>query len=252
MQLYHRELGEGKPLIIIHGLMGSSDNWLTVSKPLAEKYKLYIVDQRNHGRSFWSNNFTYNDMANDLGKFIETHKIENPIIIGHSMGGKIAMKFATENSDLIDKLIVVDIAPRYYAPHHQAILAGLNSINLSTLSSRNEADELLSIHISDAGVRQFLLKNLYRNEAGAFAWRINLEVINEQIGNIGEALAENAIFDKQTLFIRGDRSAYITPPDEAGIKKHFPKASIKTIVDCGHWVQAEQPQAFINALNSFI
>lgn len=252
MELFYRTLGEGKPVIIMHGLMGSCDNWLTVSKPLSEKYKLYIVDQRNHGRSPWSDEFNYEVMANDLLDFINQHHIVNPIIIGHSMGGKIAMKFATEHENLISKLIVVDISPRYYPPHHQDVLAGLNAINLETLQNRVEADNILTQHLPSLGVRQFLLKNLYRNDENKFAWRINLDVINNKIENIGEALSENTRFNKPTLFISGALSDYISSKDEPLIKKIFTQSEITIIANADHWVQATQPMAFLEVVTEFI
>ena len=252
MELFYRTLGEGRPVIIMHGLMGSCDNWLTVSKPLSEKYKLYIVDQRNHGRSPWSDEFNYEVMANDLLDFMNQHQIVNPIIIGHSMGGKIAMKFATEHENLISKLIVVDISPRYYPPHHQDVLAGLNAINLETLQNRVEADNILTQHLPSLGVRQFLLKNLYRNDVNKFAWRINLDVINNKIENIGEALPDNTRFNKPTLFISGALSDYITSNDETLIKTIFSKSEITTIANADHWVQATQPMAFLEVVTEFI
>lgn len=252
MELYYRTLGAGQPVIILHGLMGSSDNWLTVSKPLAEKYELFIVDQRNHGRSPWAEEMNYDVMVNDLLEFIQQHHISNPVIIGHSMGGKVAMKFATEHPALLSKLIVVDIAPRYYAPHHQDVLAGLNAIDLNTLQNRVEADQILVAHISSPDVRQFLLKNLYRNEDNQFAWRINLQVINEQIDHIGEALNTSTTFDKPALFISGALSDYITDADKPEIKATFPQSKVVVIPNANHWVQATQPLAFLNAVTEFI
>lgn len=252
MELYYRTLGAGQPVIILHGLMGSSDNWLTVSKPLAEKYELFIVDQRNHGRSPWAEEMNYDVMVNDLLEFIQQHHIKNPVIIGHSMGGKVAMKFATEHPELLSKLIVVDIAPRYYAPHHQDVLAGLNAIDLYTLQNRVEADQILAEHITSPDVRQFLLKNLYRNEENQFAWRINLQVINEQIDHIGEALNTNATFEKPALFISGALSDYITDTDKPEIKAAFLQSKVVVIPNANHWVQATQPLAFLNAVTEFI
>jgi len=252
MELYYRTLGAGQPVIILHGLMGSCDNWLTVSKPLAEKYELFIVDQRNHGRSPWAEEMNYDVMVNDLLEFIQQHHIINPVIIGHSMGGKVAMKFATEHPALLSKLIVVDIAPRYYAPHHQDVLAGLNAIDLNTLQNRVEADQILAAHISSPDVRQFLLKNLYRNEENQFAWRINLQVINEQIDHIGEALNTNATFDKPALFISGALSDYITDTDKPQIASAFPQSKVVVIPNANHWVQATQPLTFLNAVTEFI
>jgi pimeloyl-ACP methyl ester carboxylesterase len=252
MNLHFRTLGEGQPLIILHGLMGSCDNWLTVSKPLSEKYQLFIVDQRNHGRSPWSEEFNYDVMVQDLSDFIHQHNIIDPIILGHSMGGKIAMKFAAENPTLLKKLIVVDISPRYYPPHHQDVLAGLNAIDLDILQNRVEADHILSQHISSFDVRQFLLKNLYRNEENKFAWRINLEVINAAIDNIGEALPSNLTFNKPTLFIGGSLSDYINDNDKIEIKNTFTNSEVIMIENANHWVQATQQLAFLEAVNNFI
>jgi esterase len=252
MELFYRTLGEGQPVIILHGLMGSSDNWLTVSKPLAEQYKIYLVDQRNHGRSPWDNTMNYEVMANDLWTFITQHQIEKPVIIGHSMGGKVAMKFATEHPDLIAKLIVVDIAPRYYPPHHQDVLKGLHAITLANLQNRTEADQILATAIDSADVRQFLLKNLYRNEENQFAWRINLAVIDQQIDQIGEALLEHVRFDKPSLFIAGALSDYITAADKAMITSIFTNSKIVTIDNANHWVQATQPAAFLAEVTAFI
>jgi pimeloyl-ACP methyl ester carboxylesterase len=252
MKLHYRTLGDGQPVIIMHGLMGSCDNWLTVSKPLSEKYKLYITDQRNHGRSPWHDDFNYEVMANDLLQFIEEHQILNPVIIGHSMGGKIAMKFAIEHPDLLSKLIVVDISPRYYPPHHQDVLAGLNAINLDTLQNRIEADNILATHINSADVRQFLLKNLYRNDDNRFAWRINLNIINQKIESIGEALPSGAKFNKPSLFLGGSLSDYINENDQMEIKSIFSDVRIEMIANANHWVQATQPQAFIEAVSKFI
>ncbi|MEY3416734.1 MAG: hypothetical protein RL060_845, partial [Bacteroidota bacterium] len=252
MELFYRTLGEGQPVIILHGLMGSSDNWLTVSKPLSEQYKIYLVDQRNHGRSPWDDTMNYDVMANDLWTFIKQHHIEKPIIIGHSMGGKVAMKFATEHPDVIAKLIVVDIAPRYYPPHHQDVLKGLHAINLENLQNRTEADQILATAIDSPDVRQFLLKNLYRNEENKFAWRINLAVIDQQIDHIGEALQEDAHYDKPSLFIAGALSDYITTADISMIQSIFTNSKIVTIDHANHWVQATQPIAFLAQVSAFI
>ncbi len=252
MNLFYRESGEGQALIILHGLFGSSDNWLTVTKSLAETHRVFLVDQRNHGRSPMASPHNYEAMAGDLKEFIEQQTLKNPIIIGHSMGGKTAMHFACKYPDLLEKLVVVDISPRYYPPHHQSILAGLASVDLANLENRNQADEQMGTVISDVGTRQFLLKNLYRNEQNEFAWRMNLDLIKSQIENIGEALPENAHFNKPTLFIRGEKSNYITDTDKPAIAKHFPDSEVVTVMGSGHWVQAEQPTGFLEVLNQFI
>jgi len=252
MKLFYRELGEGKPLIILHGVFGSADNWLTVSKGLATDFKLYLLDQRNHGLSPKSDVFTYAAMADDLKEFMEEHSIKKPTVIGHSMGGKVVMKFASLYPALINKLVVVDISPRYYHPHHQDILKGLLSLNLTELKTRQEADEQLSVYVPELGVRQFLLKSLFRNQNNEFEWRINLPVINNQIENIGEALDENVRINLPSLFIRGSESKYIQQKDEELIHKIFTNSEIKTVQGSGHWVQAEKPKEFLEALKPFL
>lgn len=253
MQLFSRELGEGKQeLIILHGLFGSCDNWLTFSKLLSDRYKIYLLDQRNHGRSPWDNGFDYNLMADDLLEFITQHRLSNPIIIGHSMGGKAAMRFASKYPDMIKKLVVVDIGPKYYKPHHQRYLAALHALVLTQINNRVEAEEKISQFIPENDVKQFLLKNLYRTDEGAFAWRMNLEVITKNIDNIGEGLDANIKFRSPTLFVRGGKSDYITEDDLIMIKWMFPNSQVVTIPECGHWVQAEKPQQLSELLVEFI
>ena len=252
MKLFYRESGEGQPLIILHGLFGSSDNWMSVTKELALTYKVYVLDARNHGQSPHDDVHSYETMAADLKEFIDDHKIENPILIGHSMGGKTIMRFAAEYKNSADKIIVVDISPRSYGRHHQDILAGFNAINLNTLQSRNEADATLSKYIGDAGVRMFLLKSLYRTSEGTFQWRINLSVLEDQIDNIGEALPANAHIDIPTLFIRGSASGYIEDKDIAIIEQHFTHYTLETVQDASHFVHAEKPKEVIALIDTFI
>ena len=252
MKLHYRELGQGKPVIVLHGVFGTSDNWITPAKILSEHYKLYLLDQRNHGQSPHSDEFNNSVMAEDLKEFIDLHGINKPVIMGHSMGGKVAMNFAAKNEDLIEKLIVVDIAPEYYPPHHQKILQGLNSIDLKNLKTRQEADEQLAKFEPEIPVRQFLLKNLYRNDNNEFAWRINLPVISEKINNVGEALDENICISVPALFIRGGNSNYIKEEDEAMIKKIFSDVRIETIEGAGHWVHAEKGKEFGDLVKEFV
>lgn len=252
MKLFYRESGEGKPLVILHGLFGSSDNWMSVTKELALKYKVYVLDARNHGQSPHDAVHNYETMAADLKEFIDDHKLQNPILIGHSMGGKTIMRFASKYRDIADKLIVVDISPRFYGRHHESILSGFAAINLETLQTRNEADATLSGYVGDAGVRMFLLKSLYRTSDGKFQWRINLPVINEQIDNIGEPLPADAKVDTPTLFIRGSESGYIEDKDTALIEQHFSNYKIETVKGASHFVHAEKPKEVIALIETFI
>jgi len=252
MNLFYRELGEGEPIVILHGVFGSSDNWLTPAKVLSQDHKVYLIDQRNHGHSPKSDVFNNVIMAEDLAEFMDQHSIKDPTVIGHSMGGKVAMNFAKKHEENLKKLIVVDIAPKYYPPHHQKILAGMKAIDLKQLKTRQEADEILKQFEPEIGVRQFLLKNLYRNEQGKFDWRINLSVISEKIENVGEALDESTEISTPTLFIRGEKSNYIKAGDEDLIRKFFKNYTIVTIEGAGHWVQAEQPDRFLKAVQAFL
>lgn len=252
MKLFYRASGEGRPLLILHGLFGSSDNWMSVTKELALKFKVYVLDARNHGQSPHADVHSYETMAADLKEFIDDHNIENPILIGHSMGGKTIMRFAAEYKEVAEKLVVVDISPRFYGRHHQTILAGLNAINLETLQSRNEADAILSNFVGDIGVRMFLLKSLYRTSEGKFQWRINLPIIEEQIDNIGEALPEHSKIETPTLFIRGNESGYIEDKDIAIIEQHFSHYTLETVMGASHFVHAEKPKEVIELIEKFI
>lgn len=251
-ELFFRSFGEGEPIIILHGLFGSSDNWVSIAKMLSNNHCVYLLDLRNHGQSFHDHSFTYDDMANDVEHFIANQGISDAIILGHSMGGKVAMKLATEKPTLFKGLIVVDISPKYYPVHHKTILTGLNSIELSHLNSRKDADQELAHYISDIGIRQFLLKNLSRNAENQFYWKINLETISLNIENVGESLSENAPYNGPTLFIDGSKSDYILSSDEDLIFKLFPGAIIEEIRGAGHWVHAEQPKKFVEVVNRFI
>lgn len=243
--LYSRIEGEGKPLLILHGFLGMSDNWKTFAGQIAaEGFQLHILDLRNHGRSFHSDVFTYEAMVQDVFEYCEGHGLDKISILGHSMGGKVAMFFATTYPEKVEKLIVADIGPKYYRPHHQDILAGLNAVDLSQKPDRAQVEEILKGYVSDFGTRQFLMKSLYWIEPGQLAFRFNLPVFNEYIDNIGEALPENALFEKPTLFLRGGNSNYIKDEDFEMIKHHFPNSEIKTIPNAGHWLHAENPKDF--------
>ncbi len=252
MELYFRKSGEGAPLIILHGLFGSSDNWMSIAKVLSEQYTVYLPDQRNHGQSGDNDVFDYDSMAEDLKAFIKQHSIENPFIIGHSMGGKVSMTFASRYPELLRKLVVVDIAPKQYSLHHDTILEGLQAVDINNLKSRGEADKQLAAYVPELGVRQFLLKNMYRTEEGGYAWRINLPVISRDIANIVQGLPDNARYEGDTLFIRGRNSNYIRDTDEDLLRSHFPNMQLVTIENAGHWVHAEQPQEFTEHILRFL
>jgi len=240
------------PSSFLHGIFGSSDNWLNIGKVLAETHQVFLLDQRNHGQSPWSDEFDYMVMAADLKEFIEDHQLQNPILIGHSMGGKVVMQFELNYPALAQKVIVVDIAPKYYPVHHTQILNGLNSLDLKNLQSRTEANEHLKRFEEKEGVRQFLLKNLYRNSENEFAFRINLKVITKNIDVVGHELFIKNPSETFTYFIKGSDSHYILPEDERYISEIFPNFEIIEIANAGHWVQADQPEAFVKAVQQIL
>lgn len=253
MLLHSNILGEGKPFIILHGFLGMSDNWKTLGRQFSEHaFQVHLVDQRNHGRSFWNNTFNYDALVADLKQYCETHNLKDIVLLGHSMGGKTAMLFATKYPKLVSNLLIADISPRFYPIHHDAILEGLSALDFDTIKTRGAADKVLSNYVSDFGTRQFLLKNLYWVEKGKLALRINLKVLKNEVSEIGEALPSQALFDKETLFLRGDRSEYIGIDDETIISNHFPKANISTISNSGHWLHAENPKDFFKIVMNFI
>jgi pimeloyl-ACP methyl ester carboxylesterase len=254
MKLFFRQTGEtGPAMIILHGVFGSADNWLTVGKVLGERFRVFLLDQRNHGRSPRSDAFGYVEMAADVMEFITDQGLENPVIIGHSMGGKTAMQFAMSYPDAWSKLVVVDIAPRFYPIHHARILAGLNALDLGKLTSRQAAELHLRDYEDHEGTRQFLLKNLYRNpDTNRFDWRLNLPVITRDIHLVGSELTNPRVTTKPVLFLRGEESSYVLPEDEADVRRIFPNAQIETIAGAGHWVHAEQPEAFVGAVMKFV
>ena len=251
--LHSRIEGEGKPLIIIHGFLGMSDNWKSFSALyVAKGFQVHLIDLRNHGKSFHSEEFNYSVMSNDVLEYCQHYNLTNVSIIGHSMGGKVAMLFATTYPELLEKLIIADIGPKYYAPHHQDILAGLNAVDFSSKPDRTKVEEILVPFIPDYGTRQFLMKNLYWIEPGQLAFRFNLPVFNTKIETIGETLPEGNHFDNPTLFIRGGNSSYILDSDLPEIKKQFPNFELATVPNVGHWLHAENPKLFFEETARFL
>lgn len=253
MLLHSNIVGEGKPLLIIHGFLGMSDNWKTLASQYAEQgFQVHALDLRNHGKSFHSNDWGYDYMVKDVVEYCEFHQLKNINVIGHSMGGKVVMLLATSYPELVDKLVVADIGPKFYAPHHQTILAALNVVDFSKKPSRAEAEEIVSGYIHDFGTRQFLLKNLYWVESGQLGFRFNLKVFTENASVIGDALPFENRFDKETLFLRGDKSDYILDSDFETIYHHFPKAKVETVSNAGHWLHAENPKEFFEKTVHFL
>lgn len=251
--LYSKVLGKGNPLIVLHGFLGMSDNWKTLGKKYSNHgYEVHLIDQRNHGRSFWSEVFDYPTMASDLLHYMDSKNLSSAVIIGHSMGGKTAMQLACNSPERVSKLLVADIAPKVYPPHHQYILDALEALPLDHLESRSAADDALSQNLENWGIRQFLLKNLYWESPGKLGLRINLEVLKGKMHEIGEPLPQGLVYEGPTAFIRGGASEYITDEDLPLIRQHFPRATLITLEGAGHWLHAEQPEAFLRESLDFM
>ncbi len=254
MDLYFNEYGAGFPIIIVHGLLGTSDNWITVAKKLSAEYSVFNVDVRNHGRSPHLPEMNYPAMAADLKAFLENQWIHKAHLIGHSMGGKLVMQFALEYPEIVDKLVVVDIAPKSYPGGHEHILAALESIDLNVVESRKEVEAALSEKLDEPeSVIQFLMKNLHFDRVlNNYSWKMNLSAILDHYEEISGAIESGESFDGPTLFISGGNSKYILPEDEPAIRELFPKAEFKVVEDAGHWVHAEKPAEIFEILKEFL
>ncbi len=250
MQLHYQTLGQGQPLILLHGLFGSGDNWGTVAKHLSQHYQVISVDLRNHGRSPHSASQNYSNMADDLLELCDALSLERIHLLGHSLGGKVAMQFATDHPDRLEKLIVADMAMRAYADAHTHLIDAMMGIDLTTLQSRHEVDKALNNIIPQAMVRQFLLMNLVKSDSN-LAWRINLPALKTNYPSLQQAVCENAHYEKPCLFIRGEHSDYVQDVDTEHIKTNFTNAQFASL-PTGHWVHAEQPQAFIEMVGNFL
>ena len=244
--------GEGVPLLILHGYFGMSDNWKTLGNQFSEDFEVHLIDQRNHGRSFHDDEFNYQVLVDDLYAYVKYHQLDKVYIIGHSMGGKTAMLFAVTYPEFVDKLIIVDISPREYAPHHNAILAGLNSIDFALQNTRSLVDKKLAELIPELGIRQFLLKNVYWKEKGVLDFRFNLASLTENNPEVGASLPSFTVFENDTLFLKGDKSDYITDKEVQIIEAHFPNSKIVEISNAGHWLHAENPKQFYKEVHTFL
>ena len=252
MLLHYKESGtSGKVVGILHGLFGQSDNWQTHANKLSSYFRVITIDQRNHGHSDWHHAFSYKLLADDLERLIQHLQIEKFHLIGHSMGGKTAMHYAQNYPHRLEKLIVVDIGIKKYPFHHQEIIEGIKSVNLSTINARSEAEEAMKPFINSNGVRQFLLKNLYWKEKGQLAWRMNVGVLEAEMDEILSEIPKKEVWI-QTLFIRGALSNYILDEDWEEIEEVFPDSELVTIQNSGHWVHAEASEAFLENVLEFL
>jgi len=252
MLLHSTIIGKGEPLLILHGYFGMSDNWRGLGLKFAENNEVHLIDQRNHGRSFHNDDFDYELLVEDLYHYIEHHKLENVNIIGHSMGGKVAMLFAVTFPELVKKLVIADISPKYYKPHHAIILEGLNTVDFSIQNTRKKVEELLKIYIREPEVLQFLLKNVYWKEKEVLDFRFNLSSLTINNSEVGVALPSFTHFDNPTLFLSGENSDYIKKEEIHLIEAHFSNFQIVTVKNAGHWLHSENPEQFFAEVSAFL
>ncbi len=255
MELFYREYGEGKPIVILHGLLGISDNWVAFSRRLAkEGYKIFIPDQRNHGHSPHHPVLNYYALTDDLAEFIETRQLVKPVILGHSMGGKVAMRYALEHPGSVDRLIVVDTSLRTYVRfnYHLRLIDAMLSVDFNVVKTRTEAEEQLRRKIGDERLVQFLMKNTFWKEKGKLGWRPNLPAISNNVDAMYDGVFYSARFDRPALFVRGGQSDYILEEDFPAIYQNFPQAEIITIENGTHWVHADEPKEFYNNVLDFL
>ncbi len=240
------------PLILLHGLFGMGDNLTSIAKPLSEYFTVYQLDLRNHGRSFWADSMRFEDMARDILAFMDSQNIPKAYLLGHSLGGKVAMQVALMEPERVVRLVVADIAPVAYSGNHDEVFAGLNAVDLATLTSRRDAESVLKQHIEEEGVSLFILKSLVRSKEGRFSWRLNIQGIQARYDDLRAGLDASEPFTGPTLFIKGELSPYIQEAHRDTIERLFPKAQLKIIQNTGHWLHAEKPVAFNNVAKQFL
>ncbi len=252
MRLHYRKYGSGSPLIILHGLLGSLANWHRIASELGAHWTVFTLDQRNHGHSPHSEIFTYDAMVEDLVDFMDAKELASAHLLGHSMGGKTAMVAATRFPSRISTLIVADIAPRSYEGIHDELLDAMVRLDLNTFSSREEIDATLAFEIPSDPVRQFLMMNLRRTSEGAYHWRVNLETLRSSYEEIIGRSVEGGTFPGRTLFLRGEKSDYVSEGDYDRILALFPRAIIRTVAGAGHWIHADAPGEFVTIVQDFL
>jgi pimeloyl-ACP methyl ester carboxylesterase len=252
MHLAFEAAGEGHPLVILHGLLGSADNWRWMSRRLGAHFKVFAVDLRNHGRSPHSDILDYDVMVADVREFMEQQALRRIMLLGHSLGGKVAMQFAIDYPEQVDRLVIVDIAPKPYEPSQRYLLKAMRALDLTRYKSFADVDAALAAEVSSESLRQFLLKNLTRDENGRLRWKAHVAAIDRNYDKLGRGLASELTFDKPTLFIRGGRSNYIEDADAPLIRQMFSQAEIATLPDAGHWVHVDQPAEFFQTVLNFL
>ncbi len=251
MKLHFRVDGSGEPLVLMHGLFGSLENLGSVARRLCDQFRVYSLDMRNHGKSPHHSMMSYDEMVLDVVRFLDDQQLSRVHLLGHSMGGKVAMQLALSHPERVSRLVVADIVPVQYGDHHRDIFKGLLSFDPANIHSRREADRLLAPHVPEMAVRSFLLKNLLKNVAGGFSWRVNMPVLHKQYRNIMQGQHGHP-FNAPTLFIKGGDSEYILPRYREQVSALFPNGSIKVINGTGHWLHAEKPELFCTLVRRFL
>jgi len=251
--LHSKIVGSGeKHLLVLHGLFGQLDNWNTLGKYFGEEFTTHLIDLRNHGRSFHNEDSSLKAMTQDIVNYMDANNIEKAHLLGHSLGGRIVIDFAMQYQDRLDHLIVADMAPKAYQPHHNTIFKALKSINFEEISSRKDVENIFEQYIPEVGVRQFLMKNVYHAENGQYAFRFNLSSLDKYYQELIGSELLKGIFNGPTLFLGGANSNYILAEDEIMIKERFPNAEIKKIANAGHWLHAENPKDFVTEVMNFL
>jgi esterase len=251
MQLHFQVYGEGPPLIILHGLLGSLENWQAVSRRFGSHFTVYAVDQRNHGQSPHSAEMTYPLMAADLAELVEQHGLGKIILLGHSMGGKTAMQYALLHPKKVRALAVADIAPRAYSPRHKRVLAAMLALPLDTFQTRKQMEEALAVAVPDLPTRQFLLKNVMREAGGGFHWKNGLREIHQNYAHLSAEVSGGAPFAGPALFLRGEWSDYLREQDLGLIRARFSRSDLRTVPQTGHLLHTENPEAFFQMTLEF-
>jgi len=251
MELVYQSRGEGAPLVLVHGLFGSADNLGGIARLLAADYCVISVDLRNHGRSPHADGVSYREMSADVLAVMEKENIGSAHVFGHSMGGKTIMQLALDHPERIERMVVGDIAPVRYPPHHSKIFEGMRAVSLSGPASRKEAQEILEAYVPEREVLGFLMTNWRRGQNGAWRWRINLEAIEAGYDDIA-AGNTGGPYGGEVLFLRGSLSDYIKPEHREIILSLFPKATVRTIEGTGHWLHAEKPDMVARAISRFL
>lgn len=242
----------GTPLVVLHGLFGMADNWGSFGRIFGEKRQIHLLDLRNHGRSFHSDRMSIAEMVEDIVAYIASIGTKRVVLLGHSLGGKVAMQFAIDHPELVEKLIIADIAPKAYPPHHEDIFKALCAVDIKHLENRKDVQTKLESYLKDPGVIQFLLKNVYMTEDRHLDWRFNLDVLKQKYADFITVAVKDGVYTGPTLFLAGEKSKYILPEDKVQIKEQFPQVSFETIPNAGHWVQAENPKAFDGIVAAFL